>query len=248
MTRSISIELVPNLYKELSAETDLIVEHFKQANYINIPDLARKSIRSWDACGFLKRKFENLVPHIRAMDFDPKSKLKELKDSLYKNNIKEILIVSGDKIKSDYKQRFYPNNTLKFIEQVKKNIPKVKIYAAIDTHRSSLKKEVNYTIEKTKLEIEGFFTQPIFQKEIIPLYRSFLPKEKIFWGISPVCSLKSKSYWEKMNYVCFPKEYRFNLDYNSSFAKKMLEEFKNESFYFMPIRVDIMQYFTKVFH
>ena len=246
--RNISIELIPNLYKKLGEETDLIIRNFKEVNCINIPDLSRKSIRSWQACGFLKRKFNRLIPHIRAMDFPPNDKLKELKNYLLKNNIDEILLIKGDSITSEYKKKIYPNNTLNFIEQVKKYIPKVKIYAAIDTHRQSLKKEVDYTIEKKKLEIDGFFTQPIFQKEIISLYRAFFPDEKIFWGISPVFSEKSKKYWQNMNHVYFPNNYRFDLEYNTLFAKDLLKKFPNESFYFMPIRSDLVEYFSRVFH
>ena len=173
--RDISVELVPSLYRELSKEISFIVNNLKQVNTINIPDLSRKPIRSWQACGFLKRKFNRLIPHIRAMDFDPKSKLSWFKKYLYENKIDEILIVMGDEIKSDYKKKIYPNDTLNFISQVKKYLPKIKIYTAIDTHRQSLRKEINYTIEKKKLGITGFFTQPIFQKEVIDLYRSLLP-------------------------------------------------------------------------
>ena len=86
----ISFELVPRSIDSINQQISCI-ENLKFIDSINVPDLKKLSIRSWDVN--IDKKY-NFIPHIRAVDFN----LKE--DKLFKlieeKNLKNILIISGE--------------------------------------------------------------------------------------------------------------------------------------------------------
>ena len=66
----IFIELVPRDRESLQQEMQLVRENFPAVDTINIPDLLKFPLRSWDACIQAKELFPHTIPHLRAIDFD----------------------------------------------------------------------------------------------------------------------------------------------------------------------------------
>ena len=62
---TLSIELVPRDRDSLGREMQLIREHFPAVQTINIPDLLKFPLRSWDACSQAKNFFPHAIPHLR---------------------------------------------------------------------------------------------------------------------------------------------------------------------------------------
>ena len=65
----ISIELVPRSKEALCAEIDFIRQELSSVGMVNVPDLLRFDLRSWDACELARERVPRAVPHLRAMDF-----------------------------------------------------------------------------------------------------------------------------------------------------------------------------------
>ena len=87
MTR-ISVELVPRDIEVLKEEVKTIKEKLSDVDFINIPDLLSCDTRSWDGANIAKAYFDDVVPHLRAMDFDFTKEL-PIKDKLREYNIKK---------------------------------------------------------------------------------------------------------------------------------------------------------------
>lgn len=66
----ISIELVPRSRSKFAAQLDEVRQYFPAVDTINVPDVLRFSMRSWQGCARAKSLFANTIPHIRAMDVD----------------------------------------------------------------------------------------------------------------------------------------------------------------------------------
>jgi methylenetetrahydrofolate reductase (NADPH) len=239
---NISIELVPRNETALREELALLKEQFPSVGLINIPDLTRFSVRAWEGCAIAKEYFPRTIPHIRALDIDPDQPL-PMKQLLLESGINEVLVVTGDP-HTDPNVRQFDVNAVDIIKKFKQEMPQLKIYAAIDQYRSGFQKEMHYLLEKQAAGADGFFTQPFFDLRFMEIYGEILADQKVFWGISPVTSEKSKAYWEKRNNVVFPKEFCPTLEWNRKFAMQALKFAKNTStdIYFMPIRIDLDQY------
>lgn len=71
---------------------------------------------------------------------------------------------------------------------------------------------------------------------------------EIFWGVSPVVGAASQNYWQRVNCVNFPEGFEAHLAWNKRFACDALSwvRQRDESIYFMPIRIDIEAYFEGV--
>jgi methylenetetrahydrofolate reductase (NADPH) len=66
----ISIELVPRNREDLLLELQQLRHHFPDIDTINIPDLLKFPLRSWEACILAKNHYPHAIPHLRAIDFD----------------------------------------------------------------------------------------------------------------------------------------------------------------------------------
>jgi methylenetetrahydrofolate reductase (NADPH) len=103
---------------------------------------------------------------------------------------------------------------------------------------------------KDKLDagVDGFFTQPFFDLRLLDIFMEQLEGLTIYWGICPVTSDKSKSYWESKNEAMFPKAfnlgYQNNVELGRSILKKAINI--NANVYFMPIRTEPIQYLKDV--
>ena len=240
-------ELVPREKKQLMDESMYITKTFPLISGINIPDVLRLKIRSYDAASFLLNENITPIPHIRAMDL-PLNKTVKVVESLYKNGLRSVLIVTGD-IPTSLSVKIFPVTPLHIIESLKKKCPKLTVYAAIDPYRDSFQNEFSYAKQKRNAGCDGFFTQPFFDPKLASIYCEQLSHSTLFIGISPVTSETSKNYWITRNKAIFPKEFKLNFEYNIQLAKKIMaiaEEHKQHT-YLMPIKVNPINYLERLF-
>lgn len=243
----VSVEFVPREAAVLEEELVYTKTNFTLVDTINIPDLLRFSIRSWEACKIGKSYYQHLMPHIRAIDFNMAEPL-PMAEFLVENDIKEVLVVTGD-FPQDMTKKIYPSTSSDLIRKIKKELPNIKVYAAIDQYRASIKNEIEYAKRKIDAGADGFFTQPFFDLRFMEMYAELLSDSEVFWGVSPVVSEKSMNYWETKNHVVFPENFVPTKAWNIDFAKEVLAFTKttNTNTYFMPVRIDIKEYLTAIF-
>jgi len=241
---SISIELVPRDSETLKEQLNSIKQNCKNIDTINIPDVARFNIRSWDACTIAKKYFYNTIPHVRAIDTDTK-KATFLIDFLKKNNISKILIIQGDSEScAPHKQ-----TSISLIKFFKEKAPQIKVYAGLDPYRNSIQKEQIYIKQKIEAGVSGFFTQPFFDFRLLNIYNELLENIDTYWGVSPVVSLASAKYWQEKNHVVFPKKFTPTLEWNKAFLQEIIDKIINQqkgNIYIMPIKVDIKEYLKNI--
>ena len=120
----------------------------------------------------------------------------------------------------------------------------MKVYAAIDQYRQSMRKELNYIDRKEYAGADGFFTQPFFDLRLLEMWHEQLQGKTVFWGISPVTSERSYWYWVTKNQTVFPAHFRAELEWNIDFGRQVLDFARktNDSVYIMPIRTKVNQY------
>lgn len=243
----ISLELVPNNEAQLFEQLSYTEKNFPEIEAINIPDLLKFNIRSWDGCKMAKKLYEHAIPHIRAMDIDLEEPLPMAK-TLIENNINEVLILAGDP-PQEMNRKIYHSSSIDVITKFKTELPHIKVYGAIDQYRDSFKTELIYTKRKIYAGVDGFFTQPFFDLRLLELYEEMLEGINVFFGVSPVLSEHSKNYWHAKNNVIFPKGFKSDFDWNVSYSKAALEflEMKDRKAYLMPIRTNLEQYLHKIF-
>jgi len=240
-----SIELVPRTWETLNTEVEE-VSQFTQINTLNIPDLLRFDVRSWDACDRLQDKFDEVIPHLRAIDFDLRNGF-PLTDFFRHSKINSVLVVEGDP-PQDISHRTYRNTSCELIRIIKKELPYMKVYAAIDQYRTSMRKELDYIHDKIDAGVDGFFTQPFFDLKFLDVYMDMLQGTEVFWGMSPIHSETSKSYWENKNDVVFPSDFEPTKEWNINFGRAMIKrvQAKDDNVYFMPIRANTCEYLSKL--
>ncbi|MFQ5579529.1 MAG: methylenetetrahydrofolate reductase [Nitrospiria bacterium] len=238
----ISIELVPRSSESLEGDLGVLREEFKSIQLVNIPDILRYELRSWEACRQAREAVPCAIPHLRAMDFDLNN-LVLLKEVLGAGDLGEVLVVQGDP-PQDLVHRVYPTKSVDLIRAIKSLSPQVKVYAAIDPYRNSFRKEMAYVEAKIDAGADGFFTQPFFDLGLMGVWADLLRRVDVFWGISPVISKRTKRYWETKNKAVFPSTFEPTLDWNRRFAKEALSwaQSRSTNIYFMPIRLDLMSY------
>ena len=240
--RKISIELVPRDHETLKQEMQLVQNNFPNIDIINIPDLLKFPLRSWDACIQAKEFFVHTIPHLRAIDFDLSQPF-PLVEKFRENGIDSVLVIAGDQ-PQDMSRRVFRTTSVELIRALKAQMPDLKVYAGIDPYRSGVKTEPDYVKRKLDAGAEGFFTQPFFDLRLMEIYHDLLSEVETYWGISPVMSVRSKDYWDNLNNAIFPPDFEPTLEWNRNFAKRALAFCKStdSSIYFMPIRVDLVKY------
>jgi methylenetetrahydrofolate reductase (NADPH) len=242
MSKSISIELVPRSVESLGADLATLREHFPSIDMVNIPDLLRFDVRSWDACRIARRSMARAIPHVRAMDF-PRKAAGRLSELLADRGLDEVLIVRGDP-PQDMRRTVHPTSSAELIRALKEVAPNIRVYAALDPYRGSVKDELARVHDKLEAGAVGLFSQPIFDLRFMDLWRDQLPGIEVFWGISPVVSAASRRYWEVKNQAFFPTAFEPTLEWNRAFARKALAwaAEHDQALYFMPIRVPLERY------
>lgn len=243
---SISIELVPRDHEEIQTQIVDIHNLFPEIDTLNIPDLLRFPIRSWEACQHGISRFNHVVPHLRSIDFNLRERF-ELAEKFIEIGITSVLVITGDK-PQDMSKKVYRNTSLELIRVLKKEIPHLNVFAGIDPYRSSLSKEMDYVKDKLDAGVDGFFTQPFFDLRLLDIYMEHLDDLNVYWGICPVTSDKSKSYWESKNEAMFPKKFNLNYESNVELGRLILKRANdnNSNVYFMPIRTEPIQFLKDV--
>ena len=241
----ISLELVPRDEQSIT-EGLSVVSQFSEISIINIPDLLRFPIRSWEACQFIPPRHRS-IPHLRAIDFNLDEPF-PLTEYFREHHIDAALVIAGDP-PQDMKHRVYPTRTTDFIKKLKKELPELSVFAAFDPYRSNIRYELDYLKAKEDSGAEGFMSQPFFDVRLLEIYAEYLEGRTVFWGVSPVLSEKSRNYWEARNRAIFPRSFRPDLHWNISFARQVLRFCGTHHFdmYLMPIRVDLETYLRGLF-
>ena len=241
----IAVEIIPHSEASLQAEID-VIKKYPQVDCVNIPDLMSFELRPWQAAKVTQPALPT-IPHVRAMDIDLKKPL-PMRDDFIKFGIKEVLIIAGDPPK-DLTRTVYPTETIDVIRKFREELPDVKVYAGIDQYRNGIREELYRVERKAQAGAAGFFTQPFFDLRFLEMYADLLDGHEIYWGVSPVLSNRSKSYWEIKDKAVFPKSFEPTMAWNIDFAKQVIEFIKTSrgGLYFMPITIDIAKLLPEVF-
>lgn len=247
MMSRISWELVPREENSLREELIQLQNYAHKIDVINIPDLLRLEMRSWAGAKIAREYFPKTIPHIRAMDIDLSQPL-PMRDFLREAKITEVLVVEGDP-PQDMRHAVYPTVSTDVIAKFRAEMPEVTVYAGVDQYRDSMRREYIRVQRKKQAGAAGFFTQPFFDLRFMDMYADMLEGLDIYWGVSPVTSVASQSYWERKNNVVFPKDFAPTLEWSQNFARLVVEfaAKRNGNIYFMPIKVDLKDYLANIF-
>ncbi|GBR44253.1 methylenetetrahydrofolate reductase [Neokomagataea thailandica] len=238
MTR-VSLELVPRTLDALMADVSLSRDVFPQLGLLNIPDLLRFDVRSYRAAeAVVAQTGVESIPHIRAIDVDPDAPLPGTQSA----ELKAVLVVAGDPAPEGYKT--YSQSSVDIIERYRREAPHLDVYAVFDPYRRAPWQELEDVKRKKDAGAKGFFTQPLFDVNMLRLCMDWMRDETVFWGISPVLGEKSRAYWTRVNHIVFPHDYDTSLEGNIQLARKMLELIRiaGDNAYLMPLRVDLGVY------
>lgn len=243
----ILLEVIPREVSTLLNEVSYVKNSYSQISGINIPDLLRFETRSWEAAVAVKSIFSNVIPHIRAIDFDINN-CDPIINFLRENQILSVVVIKGDP-PADMSKKVFPTTSIKLIKKLKKEIPSLKVYAAVDQYRAGIRDEFDYIEMKKDAGADGFLTQPFFDLRLIDIFTEKLHGTEVYIGISPVITEKSQSYWESRNRAYFPKDFKLTMDWNTSFAKDVIGYCKKNGLntYLMPIRINIEEYLGSLF-
>lgn len=243
----ILLEVIPRDVQTLLSEVSFVKNNFSQISGINIPDLLRFETRSWVAASKIQNVFPNVIPHLRAIDFDL-DHCGHIIEFLQKNSISSVVVIKGDP-PTDMSQKVYPTTSIKLIKKLKKEMSSLKVYAAVDQYRSGIKDEFDYIEMKIDAGADGFLTQPFFDLRLIHIFTEKLRGKEVYIGISPVTNEKSQSYWESRNRAYFPRDFQLTMDWNVQFAKEVIDYCSKNHFnmYLMPIRIPLETYLRGIF-
>lgn len=238
----ISVELVPRDEARVLADAVEARAAMPQANAFNIPDLTRFPLRSWDACAITSAVIPASIPHIRAIDIPPGEE-RPVAETILAAGLKEILIIRGD-LPRDTSRTVHPNTSIEVIRRFKRSYPGLRVYAAFDPYRHGLRQELAGVARKIDAGVDGFFTQPLFDLRLLEIWAEMLRGHCVFWGIAPVLSERSRSFWETANNIVFPPGFTPTLEWNRAFAAAAIETIRElgANVYFMPIKVNLTSY------
>ncbi len=241
----ISFELIARDNDAIGKQLAFVQTHLPFVNIINVPDLLRFPVRSWQVVTQVPKEKYRFIPHFRAIDFDIKGT--RLFDIIEQFALSELLLVTGDP-PPDMSFKVYDTRVLDLIAKVKDKFPHMKVYAGFDSYRSSVRDEVQYMQDKLTAGADALFSQPFFDMRFLEIYGEHIAGDKVYWGISPVVTDQSRRYWETMNNVVFPADFQADYDWNMNFANQVLAHAKNTgaNVYFMPIRINLEKYFTGI--
>ena len=241
----IAVELVPRSRSALLAELQE-VRALGNVQTVNIPDLLRFSIRSWHGCALANSAVPHTIPHIRAIDIDPRRPL-PMAAALIEAGITEVLVIEGD-APADMGHRTYSVTSLEIIRKFRRELPHVNVWAGLDPYRQSFARERDYTEAKLEAGAVGVFTQPFFDLRLVELWAELLPSCQIFWGATTVTGEKSMSYWQNRNRAVFPRSFEPTLEWQRQFAAELLAFARQTGShaYFMPVRASVGEYLSGV--
>ncbi len=241
----ISFEIVPRSEQAFAEQYQFVNTLGNAIDLINVPDIQRFTTRSWETVKQIDRHRHRFIPHFRAIDFDLKSG--EIFRIIEEFRLDHVLLVSGDPPEG-LKRSFYKTNVLDLIRAVKQRFPDISIYAGFDSHRSGVQDECNYIKRKADAGASGFFSQPFYDIRMIEIYAEQMQDLETFIGLSPITTESSMKYWEVKNKVQFPADFRIDYDWNVDFANRAIALAREAgmNIYFMPIRINLEDYFSRI--
>ena len=245
--KRVSVELIPRDLKQLRDELEFLQSYRDRIDVINIPDLLRFETRSWEGAAIAQEYFPASMPHIRAMDVDLEKPL-VMQGFMKDHDIREVLVIEGDP-PQDMGHETYPTTSTDVIRKFRAEMPDVKVFAGIDQYRGSMRHERRRVQRKVLAGAVGFFTQPFFDMRYLEIYHDMLEGIEVYWGVSPILSLRSQSYWERKNNVVFPGEFQPTLEWSIDFSKRVMDfaHRTDSSLYLMPIKTNLEEYIKGVF-
>lgn len=241
----ISFEIVPRNSAALTEQYDFIRGLGDAINFINVPDIQRFTIRSWDVSKLIDRGQYGFIPHFRAIDFDLKAG--NIFRIIEEFELDRVLLVSGDP-PENLKGSFHKTNVLDLIRSVKREFPQIEVYAGFDPHRSGVQDECQYIKRKVDAGADGFFSQPFYDIRMVEIYIEQMQQLQVnetYIGLSPITTESSMHYWEVKNKVQFPAAFEPVYEWNIQFANQVIRRLRETdmNLYFMPIKVDLQAYF-----
>jgi len=233
----VSIELVPRSLEALDAQLEEVRAAFPSVDTINLPDIVRFPVRSWEGCDRVLRFVPRAIPHLRAIDVDLERPLAAA-PWLAPGGVDEVLVVAGDP-PSDMRHAVYGSSPIEVIRKVKREHPHVRVYAALDPYRQGLLRERAYATQKLEAGADGLFTQPFFDLRLLEVVADLMGDLPIFWGFTSVVGTRSAQYWRTRNAAVFPRGFEPTLAWSRNLARDALAvaRERDASLYFMPIRV-----------
>ncbi len=250
----ISVELVPRSPESLTAELAAVGARFPALDTVNLPDLERFSLRSWEACALARPRFPVAIPHLRALDVDL-AEIDEWAARLDALGLDRVIAVRGDPPQTPGRL-VHPTTSVELIAALRRAAPGLRIYAALDPYRQGMRSELEYARAKLDAGADGFFTQPFFDLRLMEIWadalegaRSALGRDlDVYWGVSPVTRAASRRYWETKNGVVFPRAFEPTLPAAQGFGREALgwAQERGHGVYFMPIREDPVEYLEGV--
>ncbi|MFK5635589.1 MULTISPECIES: methylenetetrahydrofolate reductase [unclassified Ornithinimicrobium] len=246
----ISVELVPRASASVAEEARAVARHLPSVDTINVPDLLKFDLRSWDACGAVRDAGTRAdgtayrtIPHIRAADVDPDSPI-HMAGALAEHGVEEVLIVSGDD--ADYfSHHTYPVDAVDVIRRFRAELPHLRIYAGLDPYRQGIAQEMRYLERKLSAGATGIFTQPFFDTAHMRTWAGILPDDlPVWWGATTVTSPGAIGYWRRRNMVAFPTDFEPTLDWQRRFARRAIDlaQELGQHIYLMPVRTSAVEY------
>lgn len=242
---NISFEIVPRSLEAFEQQYRFVQQLDSGINTINVPDIQRFDMRSWELATRIDRSQYRFVPHFRAIDFKISSG--DLFRIIDDYQLDSVLLVTGDPPEG-LKRAYYNTDVVDLIHAVRQRYPALNIYAGFDPHRSGVQDECDYIQRKVDAGAGGFFSQPFYDSRMIEIYAEQMQGLETYIGISPITTKASMNYWEVKNKVKFPKNFQTDYQWNIDFAHKVmaLAAANDLHVYFMPIRIDLERYFHHI--
>ncbi len=237
----IAVELVARSRSGLRAELEE-VRSLGSVQTVNIPDLLRYSMRSWQGCALARQVVPSTIAHIRAIDINPMLPL-PMAGELEAAGIREVLVIEGD-APADMSHRTYPVTSLEIIRKFRRELPHVSVWAGLDPYRQNFARERDYVVAKLEAGAVGVFTQPFFDLRMVELWAELLPGCQVFWGATTITTEASFSYWRNRNKAVFPRSFEPTLAWQRQFAAELLAFARQTGShaYFMPVRASVSEY------
>jgi methylenetetrahydrofolate reductase (NADPH) len=240
-----SFEIVPRSQSAFEEQYNFVKTLGSAIDIINVPDIQRFTLRSWEVSQHIDASQHSFIPHFRAIDFSITGG--ELFRIIEERQLDRVLLISGDP-PDGLKRACYTTDVVDLIRVVKQRFPALKVYAGFDPHRQGLQDECEYIQRKVDAGVCGFFSQPFYDSRMIDIYAEQMQGLDTYIGLSPITSQASKQYWEVKNKVRFPADFRPDYDWNIAFANRVIVDANNIglNIYFMPIRIDLQKYFSQL--
>lgn len=240
-----SFEIVPRNHQAFDEQYHFVSTLGESISMINVPDIQRFDIRSWEIGKKIDRCKHHFVPHFRAIDFSLESG--DIFRIIEENALDHVLLVSGDPPEG-IQRKFHNTSVIDLIKAVKQRFPQITVHAGFDSHRNGIQDECLYIQRKIDAGASSFFSQPFYDLRMVEIYAEHIQDVEIYMGLSPITTSSSMNYWELKNKVKFPASFKPELEWNINFSNKVIAMARDVGFniYFMPIKINLEDYFGRL--